>query len=128
MYGIAVEYLPRGADVPCHGGASAYRAMMVRQPGYRRRLALRGADWRRVVDLFLFTGPELARAALVSGDWHACVAAHPIRLHAEPALLVDECPLGGAVVLLYPSADPTRGGQDCRRDHLVNAEPQAVLW
>ena len=128
MYGIAVEYLPQGAGFLWQGGAVAYRAVMVRQPGYRRRLALRGADWCRSVDLFLFTGPDKARAALASNDWRACVAAHPICLRATPALLVDECPLGGSVILLCSSAEPPSGDQARRRDHLVNAEPAAVLW
>ena len=128
MYGIVVEYATQGRGFPNREGVSAYRAMMVRQPGYRRRLALMADGWQRAVDLFLFTSPDVARAALVSEDWQACAAAHPICLRAEPALLVGECPLGGSVVLLRSSADPTRGGRACRRDHLANAEPKAVLW
>jgi hypothetical protein len=128
MYGIAVEYHP-GAGAPHDPPArEACRAALVRQPGYRRRLALVADGWRRVVDLVLFADAEAARAALASDDWQRLAAAHPACRAAAPALLVSECPWGGPVVLLRSAPGPTRGGQACWRDHLANAEPGAVLW
>jgi hypothetical protein len=129
MYGIAIEYTAaNGSTTPDSLVRAAGRAALVKQPGYRRRLALTADGWRRVVDLFLFDSPETARAALAGDDWRMLAATHPACRDAVPALLVSECPYGGPVVLLRSAPGPTRGGQACWRDHLTNAEPEAVLW
>lgn len=129
MYGIAIEYtLTNGLATPDPLARVTCRAALVRQAGYRRRLALMADGWRRVVDLFLFDSPEAAQAVLASNDWRAFAADVPACRNAAPALLVSECAYGGPVVLLRSSANPTRGGQACWRDHLANAEPEAVLW
>jgi hypothetical protein len=128
MYGVAVEYDAGPGRAPGPPLRAACRAALVRQPGYRRRLALVGDGWRRAVDLFLFATPEAARAALDGAAWRQFVAAHPACRDAGPALLVSECPYGGLVVLLRGQAGPTRGGQAAWRDHLANAEPAATLW
>jgi hypothetical protein len=127
MYGIAVEYATVGPS-PDSADRGACRALLLRQLGYRRRLALVADGWRRVVDLFLFTDAHAARAALASEDWRAFAAAHPACRDAAPALLVSQSALGDRVVLLRAAPGPTRGGQACWRDHLTNAEPEAVLW
>jgi hypothetical protein len=129
MYGIAVEYAPASdSSLPDPLERAACRAVLVRQPGYRRRLALVGDGWRRVVDLFLFGDAAAAQAALAGEAWQAFVAAHPACRDAAPALLASECAYGGPVTLLRSAAGPTRGGQACWRDHLTAAEPDAVLW
>ena len=127
MFGVTVEYVVRDGAPPDRLLREDCRAALVRQPGYRRRLALVGDSWRRFVDLFLFSTPEAARAALAGDDWRALAAAHP-GCHAGPALLVSEGTYGDAVVLLRAQVGPTRGGQACWRDHLASAEPEAVLW
>jgi hypothetical protein len=129
MYGIAIEYtIANGSTFPDSLVRAACRAALVKQPGYRRRLALMADGWRRVVDLFLFDSTEAARAALDGDDWRALAATHTACRDAASALLVSECPYGGPVVLLRSAPGPTRGGQACWRDHLVAAEPEAVLW
>ena len=129
MYGIAIEYVPAGGStLPDPLVRAGCRAALVRQPGYRRRLALMADGWRRAVDLVLFDSPEAARAALLSDDWRLMAAAHHACRDVAPALLVSECPYGGPVVLLRTAPGPTRGGQACWRDHLTSAEPEAVLW
>lgn len=131
MYGIAIEY---GADggppdplARATNRAVCY-ALLMRQPGFRRRVALMADGWHRVVDLFLFERAEAARAVLASDAWRTCVAAHPACRDAAPALLVSECPYGGRVVLLRAAVGPARGDRDCWRDHLASAEPAATLW
>src|SRR5689334_18168155 len=101
MYGIAIEY-PAADRLATPGPQlrAACRAALLRQPGYRRRLALQADGWRRTVDLFLFESPEAARTALASDDWRALATAYPVCQAAAPALLVSECPYGGRVVLL----------------------------
>ena len=127
MFGIAVEYRPAGglADPAARMACSA---ALIRQPGYRRRLALMADGWRRIVDLYLFIDEGKARAALEGDAWQALVAAHPACHAAGPALLVGECPYGGPVVLLRGRFGSTRGGQACWRDQLVATEPGAMLW
>jgi hypothetical protein len=128
MYGVAVEYDAGSGRALAPQLRAACRVALSRQPGYRRRLALVGDGWRRAVDLFLFDTPDAARIALAGAAWRRLAAEHPACRDAGPALLVSECPYGGLVVLLRRQARPTRGGQAAWRDHLVNAEPGAVLW
>jgi hypothetical protein len=128
MYGVAVEYDVRTCGLPDPLERAACRAMLVRQPGFRRRLPLQADGWRRVVDLYLFDSPERVAAVLASGDWQRLAAAHAACRAAAPALLVSESPLGDLVVLLRGGPGPTRGGQACWRDHLAHAEPEAILW
>ena len=128
MYGIAAEYDHRGGGMPNPLVRAACQALMVRKPGYRRRLALMADGWRRVIDLYLFTSPEAARAALAGDDWRVLIAAYPACRDAAPALLVHESPYGDLVVLLRSSHCLTRGGQSCWRDHLISSEPEAILW
>ena len=129
MYGIAVEYAPGSAGESVDPLVrEACRTLLVRQPGYRQRLALQADGWRRVVDLFLFTSPEAAHGVLADELWRAFAAAHPACRDAAPALLVHKSPWGDLVVLLRGAVGPTRGGQGCWRDHLAAAEPEAVLW
>ena len=129
MYGIAIEYARGDATAsPDPLERTDCCAVFVRQPGYRRRLALVADGGYRMVDLFLFDGPDAARAALASDGWRALAAAHPACRSAAPALLVSESPWGDLVVLLRGAVGPTRGGQACWRDHLAHAAPEAVLW
>src|SRR5436305_1981827 len=67
-YGIAVDYEPGAGGRPDPLVRAACHAALVRQPGYRRRLALMADGWRRVVDLFLFADPDAARAAPAGDD------------------------------------------------------------
>lgn len=131
MFALAVEY-GHGLDgLPDQAGRGEYRALLARQPGYRRRLELQDDGWRRVVDLFLFASPEAALAAFDSADRRAFAASHPACRDTAPALLVrDAGALGaGPVVLLRrtPRASPT-GAQCCWRDHLHPAAPVTELW
>ena len=128
MFGIVVEYAAGDAGaLPDPLERAACRAALVRQPGYRRRLALVADGWRRVADLFLFADADAARAAL-AGDVGRDLAGRVACRDAGPALLVSACPYGGPVVLLRGRAAPTGGGQGCWRDHFLAAEPEAVLW
>ena len=63
MYGVAVEYDTGTSTLPDPIERAACQALLVRLPGYRRRLALQADGWRRIVDLFLFADPDAARAA-----------------------------------------------------------------
>jgi hypothetical protein len=128
MFGVAVEYGMGDGGLPDPPMRAACRAALVRQPGYRRRLALVADGWRRAVDFFLYDSPESARAALTGEAWQSFVAAHPCCRDAAPAVLVSESQFGETVVLLRSKAGRTRGGQACWRDHLANAEPDVVLW
>ena len=127
MYGVAVEY---GAcdGLPDPLERANCRALLVRQPGYRRRLTLVADGWRRLVDLILFADADAVRAALASDEWRAFVVAHPACRDAAPALLVSESAYGDLVVLLRSASGPTKGGPACWRDHLANAAPEAILW
>jgi hypothetical protein len=128
VYGLAVEYRSTTGGAPDPLARAACHTALARQPGYLRRLALMADGWRRIVDLFFFTDPDAAIAALASDDWRALVAAHPACRNVSPALLVSECPFGGPVTLLRGRFGPTRGGQACWRDRLIATEPGAVLW
>ena len=128
MYGLVVEYRSATGGTPDPLARAACHAALVRQPGYRRRLALMADGWRRIVNLFLFADADAAHAALAGDDWRTLVAAHPVCGNISPALLVSECPFGGPVTLLRGRFGPTRGGQACWRDRLVATEPGAVLW
>lgn len=128
MFGIVVEYAAGEAGaLPDPPERATCCATLVRQPGYRRRLAIVADGWRRVADLFLFADADAARAAL-AGDAGRELAARSSCRDAGPALLVSACPCGGPVVLLRGRATPTGGGQGCWRDHSVAAAPAAVLW
>lgn len=117
MFGIAIEYTTDTGPLDPLTRADR-RDALVRQPGYRRHLALVADCWRRQVDFFLYADADAARAALAS-------AGHR---DATLALLVGECPYGGPVTLLRTAPGPTRGGQACWRDQLTNAEPPTTLW
>ena len=129
MYGIAIEYGP-AADSPSPDPLLrvACRDVLVRQPGYRRRLALMADSWRRIVDLYLFADADAARAALAGDEWRVLAADHHACRAAAPALLTYESPWGDLVVLLRSKIGPNGGGQACWRDHLARADPEATLW
>src|SRR5688500_17498037 len=95
MYGIVIEYLagPAGS-LPDPVERAACQALLVRQPGYRRRLALVADGWRRIVVFYLFASPDEARGALAGEAWRSFVSAHPACRDAAPALLVSESPWG----------------------------------
>ena len=128
MFGICVEYGGRDLGAPDQSLRQDCRAVLVRQPGYRRRLALMADGWRRAVDFFLFADADAARAALACADWRALASAHPACRDADPALLASECPYGGMVVLLRAAPGSTCRDSAYRRDRLTPTEPGAVLW
>ena len=127
MFGVAAEYTP-GDGSPDPTVRAACHATLACRPGYRRRLALMANAWQRRVDLFLFADAEAARAALATTAWRELSAAHPDCRAAAPALLVAECPYGGAVTVMRSAPGPSRGGQSCWRDRLANIDPATVAW
>ncbi len=87
----------------------AYRALLLGQPGYRRRRELRARDWTRIVEVFLFADAPSAEAALASAARRAFVAAHPACGDTNVALVLDEgdSRQGRPAVLLRPAPSGT---------------------
>ena len=129
MYGLTVEY---GIDAALSPPDLRwrYRAVLARQPGYRRRLDLLGDGWRRIVECYLFADANSARAALDSAERRQFAAAHPACRDSGLALLVREGgPFSPEVILLRRSrAISATGGQVCWRDHLVRDDAALIQW
>jgi len=102
----------------------AYRALLARQPGYRRRLDLRGRCWERLVDVFIFADAAAADAALADPARAAFVAAHPACRDTTVALLAEagDSHRGVLAVLLCPAGEPATAGEGWRRERLVRNE------
>jgi hypothetical protein len=99
----------------------AYRQLLARQPGYRRRLDLRGRCWERLVDVFIFADATARDAALADPERVAFAAAHPACRDTTAALLVEEGDnhRGVLAVLLCPEEHSAAAGDDWRREQLV---------
>ncbi len=101
----------------------AYRALVVRLPGYRRRLDLRGRCWERLLDVFLFAAADAAAAAAALADPEraAFVADRPACGDTTVALLAEEGDhqRGVLAVLLCPAGQPVAAGEGWRRERLV---------
>ena len=127
MYALAVEYGPDLAQVPPLAVRWAYRELLARLPGYRRRLELQTDGYRRLVELFLYTDAAAVEAALDHPVRRCFVAEQSACADTTPALLVREEATG--VVLLRRTTATTRtGGQGCWRDALTPATLSAELW
>lgn len=102
----------------------AYRALLARLPGYRRRLDLRGRCWERLVDVFIFADAAAADAALADPARRAFAADHHACRDTTVALLVEEGDnhRGVLAVLLCPAGDPATAGEGWRRERLVRNE------
>ena len=66
-----------------------YRELLARQPGYRRRLDLRGPTWEALIDLFIFVDAAAACAALDDPGRRRFVAERPAYRDTTLALLAD---------------------------------------
>lgn len=130
MYALAVEYGPGPAALPPLALRWAYRDLLACQPGYRRRLDLRGGGGERIVEIFLFVSVEAAQATLDGAMRAAFVAAHPACRDTTRALLVRAGDALGtpAVILRRSRPASANGGQVCWRDTLARDEGTAALW
>ena len=124
MFGIVVEYAAgEPGALPDPLERLACRAALVRQPGYRRRLALVAGGWRRVADLFLFADTHAAQATLAGAAGRDLAARCACR-DVGPTLLVSARPYGGPVVL-FRGRD--RGGALVSAAATVPASPPGAL-
>ncbi len=107
---LRVDYGPLGALPP-----------LARQPGYRRRVDLRGRCWERLVDAFIFAAAAAADAALADPIRTAFATAHPACWDTTVALLVEEgdSHRGVLAVLLCPAGHPAPAGEEWRRERRV---------
>ena len=127
MYALAVEYSPGLVATPPLAVRWAYRELLAKLPGYRRRLELQADGYQRLVELFLYTEPEAVEAALADPVRLRFVAAHPACADTTLALLVRE-DVTGVVLLRRAAATTPNGGQACWRDALTPASLSAELW
>lgn len=99
----------------------AYRTLLARRPGYRRRLDLRGRCWERLADVFVFADAAAADAALADPARAAFASAHPACRDTTVALLIEEGDnhRGVLAVLLCPAEHPATAGENWRRERLV---------
>lgn len=127
MYALAVEYSPGLVATPPLAVRWAYRELLAKLPGYRRRLELQADGYQRLVELFIYTGAEAVEAALSDPVRQRFIAANPACGDTTPALLVRD-DAAGVVLLRRAVASTPTGGQGCWRDALTPASLSAELW
>ncbi len=117
---LRVDYGPLTA-LPPLAERWAYRALLARQPGYRRRVDLRGRCWERLVDIFIFVDAAAADAALADPARAAFATAHPACRDTTVALLAEagDSHRGVLAVLLRPAGHPAPAGEHWRPERLV---------
>lgn len=127
MFALIVEYGITDRALPAPGLRQEYRALLMAQAGYRRRLELRAESWSALAELFLFATPKAVDAAMASAVRQEFVARHPDCRATVPVLLIGEGATRGSdeVLVLRGACFGASGG---RRERFKLVAPAAVLW